>query len=70
MPATRDEFIVALDPFGNRDALSEYIEKLNAEGHRIPWLGNRRLRITFGDREAGIPGGALASLLTPENSWC
>lgn len=68
--ATADEFIVALDPFGNRDALSEYVEKLNAEGHRIPWLGNRRLRITFADREAGISGSALASLLTPENSWC
>ncbi len=68
--ATADELIVALDPFGSRDALAEYVEQLNAHGYRIPWLGNRRLRVTFGDPEPNISGSELASLLTPENTWC
>jgi hypothetical protein len=68
--ATADELIVALDPFGSRDALAEYVEQLNAHGYRIPWLGNRRLRVTFGDPEPNISGSELASLLTPQNVWC
>lgn len=68
--ATADEFIVALDPFGSREVLTEYVDQLNARVHRIPWLGNRRLRVTFADAEADISGSKLASPLTPENIWC
>ncbi len=41
--------IVSLDPFGSREVLTQYVEELNAAEHRIPWLGNRRLRVTFAD---------------------
>ncbi|MEE9603566.1 MAG: hypothetical protein V3V75_09690, partial [Thermoguttaceae bacterium] len=68
--ATSDELIVALDPFGSRDVLADYIEQLNAAEHRIPWLGNRRLRVTFADHESEISGNQLVSLLTPKNVWC
>jgi len=63
--ATADELIVALDPFGSREVLRQYVEQLNAAEHRIPWLGNRRLRVTFADYDSKISGSQLASLLTP-----
>jgi hypothetical protein len=63
--ATADELIVALDPFGSRDVLRQYVDQLNAKEHRIPWLGNRRLRVTFADHASTISGSTLASLLTP-----
>jgi hypothetical protein len=62
--ATPEELIVALDPFGSRQVLTDYIEQLNAAEHHIPWLGNRRLRVTFADQESKISGSQLASLLT------
>ena len=68
--ATADELVVALDPFGSREVLTKYVEQLNANEHRIPWLGNRRLRVTFADRESKTSGSQLASLLTPKNIWC
>ena len=68
--ATADELIVALDPFGSREVLMKYVEQLNASEHRIPWLGNRRLRVTFADHESKVSGSQLATLLTPENIWC
>lgn len=68
--ATADELIIALDPFGFREVLTEYVEQLNAAAHRIPWLGNRRLRVTFADQEPEMSGSTLASLLTPKNVWC
>ncbi len=68
--ATADELIVALDPFGSREVLTKYVEQLNANEHRISWLGNRRLRVTFADRDSETPGSQLASLLTPKNIWC
>lgn len=68
--ATANEFIVALDPFRSRDVLADYVEQLNANKHRIPWLGNRRLRVTFVDHESEVSGNQLASLLTPKNIWC
>ena len=68
--ATADELIVALDPFGSREVLTEYVEQLNANEHRIPWLGNRRLRITFADHRSKTSGSQLACLLTRQNTWC
>jgi hypothetical protein len=68
--ATADELIVALDPFGSREVLTQYVQQLNAAEHRIPWLGNRRLRVTFADHDSHTSGSQLASLLTPEDSWC
>lgn len=63
--ATADELIVALDPFGSREVLREYVDQLNASEHRVPWLGNRRLRVTFADQESKISGSELASLIAP-----
>ena len=68
--ATADEFIVALDPFGNQSALEAYVEQLNSQGIRIPWLGNRRLRVTFAPAEPRISGSELASLLTSKHIRC
>ena len=68
--ATAEELIVALDPFGSREVLRLYVEQLNAAEHRIPWLGNRRLRVTFADHDSETSGSQLASLLTPKNIWC
>jgi len=68
--ATDDELIVGLDPFGSRQVLTPYVEQLNAAEHRIPWLGNRRLRVTFADHDSPTSGTKLASLLTPKNIWC
>ncbi len=68
--ATADELVAALDPFGSREVLTKYVQQLNANEHRIPWLGNRRLRVTFADRESKTSGSQLASLLTPKNIWC
>jgi hypothetical protein len=68
--ATADEFIVAIEPFRNRPALDGYIEKLNAQEIRIPWLGGRRLRVTFAPAEPRISGSELASLLVPKYIRC
>jgi hypothetical protein len=68
--ATADDFIVALDPFSNRSALEAYVEQLNSRDIRIPWLGNRRLRVTFAPAEPRISGSELASLLTPKHIRC
>ncbi len=63
--ATPDELIVEIDPHPSREALADHVKDLNAEGHRIPWLGNRRLRIVLADAEAKKPGSRLASILSP-----
>lgn len=68
--ATADEFIVALEPFGKRSTLEEYVERLNSQAIRIPWLGGRRLRVTFAPAEPRISGSELASLLTAKDIWC
>ena len=68
--ATDDELIVAPDPFGSRQVLTPYVEQLNAAEHRIPWLGDRRLRVTFADQDSKTSGSQLASLLTPKNISC
>ncbi len=67
--ATPHELIVALDSFGSRGVLANYIEQLNAAEDRIPWWSNRRLCVTFADHESEISGNQLASLLTPKNVW-
>jgi hypothetical protein len=38
---TPEALIVVLDPFKEQDALIPVIDEFNAEGHRLPWLGNR-----------------------------
>jgi hypothetical protein len=68
--ATRDEFIVEIDPHPARRALEDYVGKLNQAGHRIPWLGNRHLRIVLAEGEVKNPGSRLASVLSPEYVWC
>jgi len=68
--ATADEFIVALDPFGLREQLCDYVARLNAGAYRIPWLGNRRLRIIFAEPEPEISGKRLETLLGVKYVWC
>ena len=63
--ATADEIIVEIAPHPSRAALEGYVEKLNEAGHRIPWLGNRHLRIVLVEGEVKNPGSRLASVLSP-----
>ncbi len=68
--ATADEFIVEIAPHPARAALADYVEKLNAEQVRIPWLGGRRLRIVLAAEEVKNPGTRLATVLSPHYIWC
>jgi hypothetical protein len=68
--ATADEFIVEIAPHPARAALEGYVEKLNAEQVRIPWLGGRLLRIVLADEKVKNPGTRLASVLSPNYIWC
>ena len=68
--ATADELIVEIDPHPARRALEDYVGKLNEAGHRIPWLGDRLLRIVLADEDLKNPGSRLASLLSPNYIWC
>jgi hypothetical protein len=40
---TPTSLVVRYEPFAGQEALVPAIDKFNAAGHRIPWLGNRRL---------------------------
>jgi hypothetical protein len=40
---TAEALIVSLDPFGGQEALLPVIDAFNQEGHRLPWLDNRRV---------------------------
>jgi hypothetical protein len=40
---TPEALIVSLDPFSGQEALAPVIDGFNAEGHRLPWLENRRV---------------------------
>src|SRR5262249_6376989 len=44
---TPQALIVCLDPFAEQDALLPVIDAFNAEGHRLPWLENRRLVLSL-----------------------
>jgi hypothetical protein len=68
--ATADELIVELAPHPARGALEDYVQKMNAEQARIPWLGGRRLRIVLADEEVRNPGSRLASVSSPDYIWC
>ena len=41
--STPEALIVYLDPFADQDALLPELDRVNAERHRIPWLGDRLL---------------------------
>jgi hypothetical protein len=43
---TPEALIVYLDPFSEQDALLPEIDRVNAQRHRIPWLGDRPLVIS------------------------
>jgi hypothetical protein len=43
---TPEALIVYLDPFAEQDALLPEIDRVNAQRHRIPWLGDRTLVIS------------------------
>ena len=40
-----EALIVQLDRFKGQEALTELIDDFNEEGHRLPWLDNRRVVI-------------------------
>jgi hypothetical protein len=40
---TPEALIVNLDPFGGQEALTPVMDDFNAQGHRLPWLENRRV---------------------------
>jgi hypothetical protein len=40
---TPEALIVNLDPFSGQEALVPLIDEFNLQGHRLPWLENRRL---------------------------
>jgi hypothetical protein len=44
---TPEALIVSLDPFRGQEALIPVIDDANANGHRLPWLDNRRLVIAL-----------------------
>jgi len=43
---TPEAVIVYLEPFSGQDALLPLIDAVNAQGCRLPWMGNRRLVIS------------------------
>jgi hypothetical protein len=48
---TPEALLVVLDPFKDQDALIPVIDEFNAEGHRLPWLGNRLLIVCLSPAE-------------------
>jgi hypothetical protein len=44
---TPEALIVYLEPFSGQEALVPLIDALNAAGHRVPWLENRRLVLSL-----------------------
>jgi len=44
---TPEALIVSLDPFGGQEALTPVVDAFNAEGHRLPWLENRRVVVSL-----------------------
>jgi hypothetical protein len=52
---TPQALIVSLEPFPGQEALVPVIDALNAVGHRLPWLENRRLVLSIMPR---CPPGA------------
>jgi len=44
---TPHALIVSLEPFSGQEALVPLIDALNAAGHRVPWLENRRLVLSL-----------------------
>ncbi|MEA1904441.1 MAG: hypothetical protein U9M97_00975 [Candidatus Hadarchaeota archaeon] len=48
---------VQLEPFDEISALQPWLDEINGQGLRIPWLGDRLLRIEIAQRPSGmIPG--------------
>jgi hypothetical protein len=46
--------IVQLDPFRGDDLLQPYLQQLNAQTWRIPWLGNLILRVEIAEKPQGL----------------
>ena len=44
---TPEALIVELDPFAGQEALTQVIDDVNAQEHRLPWLENRRLVLSL-----------------------
>jgi hypothetical protein len=53
---TPQALIVYLDPFRGQEALLPVIEDVNAAGHRLPWLENRRLVMSLTPRHTQRDG--------------
>lgn len=48
--------IVQLDPFAGQQALVPVVERFNQAGHRLPWLGDRRLVVSLTPPSRQSPG--------------
>jgi hypothetical protein len=49
--STPEALVVYLDPFAGQNALVPVVDRFNAAGHRLPWLENRRLVVSFTPQE-------------------
>lgn len=61
---TSDELWVILDSFKEQDILRVYCQNLNQRNLRIPWLGNRLLRIEFANKSLFTKPKEIRNLLS------
>ena len=47
---TGDEVLVSLDPFVNQEGVVSWLEQIDKQDIRIPWLGDRKLKICLGEK--------------------
>jgi len=47
---TNDEVLVTLDPFVNQDGVLSWLEQINKQDMKIPWLANRTLKMNIAEK--------------------
>lgn len=55
---TPTALVVQYEPFAGQEALTPVMDRFNAEGHRIPWLDNRRVVLSLTPRGRDGPGSS------------
>jgi hypothetical protein len=55
---TPTALVVQLDPFAGQEVLTPVIDRFNGNGHRIPWLENRRLVLSLTPRPRDGPSSS------------
>ncbi len=53
---TPEALIVSLDWFRGQEALTDLIDDFNAQGHRLPWFGNRQVVLSLSPQTRPRPG--------------